>query len=75
MAARGASIQIKILRVPSVGCPKPSPGHGRRQNTLHKISPPTFSARARVSDITPFGVERIATPRPLAMVGKSCTLE
>ena len=30
------------------------------------ISPPTFSSLARASDITPLGVERMATPRPLA---------
>ena len=35
------------------------------------ISPPTLASRAFASDITPFGVERIATPRPLATVGMS----
>src|SRR5687768_15167691 len=30
----------------------------RPQNTLHRISPPTFSSRARESDITPLGVDR-----------------
>ena len=33
------------------------------------ISPPTLASRAFWSDITPFGVERMATPRPLATVG------
>ena len=32
--------------------------------TWHKISPPTPSCRARSPVITPFGVERIATPIP-----------
>ena len=43
------------------------------QNTLQRISPPTFSSRARVSDITPLGVDRMATPRPLATVARSRT--
>src|SRR5262249_4023100 len=32
--------------------------------TLHRISPPTPSCRARAPVITPLGVDRIATPRP-----------
>src|SRR5581483_3852702 len=44
-----------------------------RYNTLQRISPPTFSSRARASDITPFGVERMATPSPLATLLRSRT--
>src|SRR5262245_12687462 len=46
-----------------------------RQNMLHRISPPTFSSRARESDITPLGVDRIDTPRPLATLVRSRTAE
>src|SRR6516162_2366782 len=42
-----------------------------RQNTLQRISPPTFSSRARASDITPLGVDRMATPSPLATLVRS----
>ena len=45
----------------------------RPQNTLQRISPPTFSSRARESDITPLGVDRMATPRPLATLARSRT--
>src|SRR3989337_1781904 len=45
------------------------------QNTLQMTSPPTFSSRALASDMTPLGVERMATPRPLATLGKSLTGE
>src|SRR4029079_18109529 len=47
--------------------------HEPPQNTLHKISPPTFSSRARESDITPLGVDRMATPNPFATLVRSRT--
>src|SRR5262249_22157199 len=40
------------------------------QNTVQRISPPTLASRASWSAITPFGVETIATPRPLFTRGK-----
>src|SRR5947209_8022602 len=47
--------------------------HKPPQNTLHRISPPTFSSRARASDITPLGVDRMATPSPFATLVRSRT--
>src|SRR5262249_30666018 len=43
------------------------------QNTVHRISPPTFWSRASWSAMTPLGVERIETPRPLLMRGRFLT--
>src|SRR5262245_1792334 len=42
----------------------------RHQNTVQMISPPTLASRASWSAITPLGVDKIATPRPLLMRGK-----
>src|SRR5262249_54339833 len=52
---------------PPRGPPRPPP------NPLQRISPPTFSSRARASDITPLGVDRMATPSPLATLVRSRT--
>src|SRR3984957_18791357 len=43
------------------------------QNTVHRISPPTLASRASWSAMTPFGVETMATPRPLLMRGRFFT--
>src|SRR5262249_11690882 len=42
-------------------------GHKLRpsQNTVQRISPPTLASRAAWSAMTPFGVDRMATPSPL----------
>ena len=40
-----------------------------RQKTRQSTSPPTFWLRASWSDMTPFGVDRIDTPRPSATRG------
>src|SRR5262249_31687999 len=45
----------------------------RAQNTVQRISPPTFWSRASWSAITPFGVDRIDTPSPLLMRGRVLT--
>ena len=42
---------------------------------MHNISPPTLTARAEWSDITPLGVEIINMPSPLRFVGISVTEE
>src|SRR5262249_20957747 len=42
----------------------------RHQNTVQMISPPTLASRASWSAITPLGVDKIATPRPLLMRGR-----
>ena len=39
------------------------------QNTWQSTSPPTFWSRASASDMTPFGVDRMDTPSPLATRG------
>src|SRR5579883_1792224 len=56
-----------LSRPPSSRCPA--------QNTVNRISPPTLASRAAWSAITPFGVEMIATPRPLLMRGRPCADE
>src|SRR5580704_2932954 len=43
------------------------------QNTVQRISPPTLASRASWSAMTPFGVETMATPRPLLMRGRFFT--
>ena len=43
------------------------------QNTVQRISPPTLASRAAWSAMTPFGVETMATPRPLLMRGRFLT--
>ena len=43
------------------------------QNTVQRISPPTLASRASWSAMTPFGVETMATPRPLLMRGRFLT--
>src|SRR5260370_16928891 len=45
--------------------------HGLPQATMQRTSPPTPSARALRSVITPREVERIATPRPFSTRGMS----
>jgi hypothetical protein len=40
---------------------------------VNRISPPTLASRAAWSAITPFGVETIATPRPLLTRGSART--
>ena len=45
-----------------------------RQKTVQRTSPPTLASRAAWSAMTPFGVETIATPRPLATRGMASTV-
>ena len=45
------------------------------QNTVQRTSPPTLAVRACASDMTPFGVETMATPRPWRTCGISLTPE
>src|SRR6185503_15775220 len=42
----------------------------RHQNTVQMISPPTLASRASWSAMTPFGVDRMAMPRPLLTRGR-----
>ena len=43
------------------------------KNTVQRISPPTLASRASWSAMTPFGVDTMATPRPLLMRGRFFT--
>src|SRR5207248_1970744 len=45
--------------------------HGLSQATMHSTSPPTPSARALRSVMTPREVDRMATPRPFMTRGMS----
>jgi hypothetical protein len=42
---------------------------------LQIISPPTFCFLASISVITPFGVDTIAIPNPLLILGRLSALE
>ena len=55
-------------------CSNPFAQTPRRQKTVHRTSPPTLFSRAEWSAITPFGVDTIDTPSPLATRGIASTV-